>query len=159
MPALSGLVSEGLYAAKHNPAVDYVGPGDRAACATDDLPFNQFDAVLSSGILPTYASITPNICDDMHSCSVATGDTWLATWVPRILARPAYLSGTTALFIIWDEPTPLANVIVAPSVKPGTVSSVPVNHYSLLRATEEMLGLPLLGQASSATSLRTVCGI
>ena len=34
-----------------------------------------------------------------------------------------------------------------------------VDHYSLLRATEEMLGLPLLGEAASATSLRSVFGI
>ena len=31
-----------------------------------------------------------------------------------------------------------------------------VNHYGLLRGTEEMLGLPLLGNAAGATSLRTV---
>lgn len=95
----------------------------------------------------------------MHDCSVASGDQWLATWVPRIVATSSYRSGSTALFIIWDEPTPLANVAVAPSVRPGTVSSVAVDHYSLLRATEEMLGLPLLGQAVSATSLRSVFDI
>ena len=159
MPTNCGLVSEDSYAAKHNPAVYYVGPGDRAACQADDVPFSAFPAVLASGELATYTSITPNICDDMHDCSVASGDQWLATWVPRILATSSYLSGTTALFIIWDEPTPLANVVVAPSVRPGTVSSVAVDHYSLLRATEEMLGLPLLGQAASATSLRSVFGI
>jgi hypothetical protein len=159
MPTNCGLVSEDSYAAKHNPAVYYVGPGDRAACQTDDVPFSAFQSVLTSGELPTYTSITPNICDDMHDCSVTSGDQWLATWVPRILATSSYRSGTTALFIIWDEPTPLGNVVVAPSVRPGTVSSVAVDHYSLLRATEEMLGLPLLGQAVSATSLRGVFGI
>jgi len=159
MPRNCGLVSEDSYAAKHNPAVYFAGLGDRAACQADDVPFSAFLAVLTSGGLPTYTSITPNICDDMHDCSVASGDQWLATWVPRILATSSYRSGTTALFIIWDEPTPLANVVVAPSVRPGTVSSVAVDHYSLLRATEEMLGLPLLGQAASATSLRSVFGI
>jgi len=158
MPSNCGLVSEDSYAAKHNPAVYYVGQGDRAACQADDQPFGQLAAVLNGGDLPTYTSITPNICDDMHDCSVATGDRWLSNWVPRILASPAYLDGTTILFIIWDEPTPVANVVVAPSVQPATVSAVPINHYSLLRTTEEMLGLPLLGQASSATSLRTVFG-
>jgi hypothetical protein len=159
MPTNCGLVSEDSFAAKHNPAVYYVGPGDRAACQADDVPFSASPAVLTSGELRTYTSITPNICDDMHDCSVASGDQWLATWVPRTLATSSYLSGTTALFIIWDEPTPLANVAVAPSVRPGTVSGVAVDHYSLLRATEEMLGLPLLGQAASTTSLRSVFGI
>jgi hypothetical protein len=95
----------------------------------------------------------------MHSCPVATGDQWLATWVPQILDTTSYRAGTTALFIVWDEPTPLANVVVAPTVRPGTVSGTAVNQYSLLRATEEMLGLPLLGQAASAPDLRTIFGI
>jgi hypothetical protein len=159
MPGPCGLVSAGSYAAKHNPAVYYVGGSDRAACQADDVPFTEFPAVLASGELPTYTSITPNICDDMHSCPIATGDQWLATWVPQILNTASYRDGTTALFIVWDEPTPLANVVVAPSVRPGTVSGTAVNQYSLLRATEEMLGLPLLGQAATAPDLRTIFGI
>jgi hypothetical protein len=49
--------------------------------------------------------------------------------------------------------------VVAPSARPGTVSGTTVNHYSLLRATEEMLGLPLLGQAAAAPELRSGFGI
>jgi hypothetical protein len=135
-------VSQDSYAVKHNPAVYYDGPGDRAACHADDVPFGAFSLVLAGGNLPTYTSITPNICDDMHDCSVAAGDRWLARWVPRILATASYESGTTALFVVWDEPTPLANVVVSPSVRAGTVSDVAVDQFSLLRATEEMLGLP-----------------
>jgi hypothetical protein len=159
MPGPCSLVSAGSYAAKHNPAVYYEGGGDRSSCQADDLPFSAFSSVLASGRLPAFTSITPNICDDMHDCSVATGDQWLTTWVPQILATTSYRSGATALFIVWDEPTPLANLVVAPSVRPGTVSGTAVTHYSLLRATEEMLGLPLLGGAATAPDLRTVFGI
>jgi hypothetical protein len=156
MPSPCRLVSEGPYAAKHNPGVYYVNAGDRASCQADNLPFSDFESTLAHGTLPTYTSITPNLCDDMHDCSVATGDQWLATWVPRILTSPTFETGTTALVIVFDEPTPLANVVVAPSMRPGTVSAIPVNHFSLLRATEEMLGLPLLDHAATATSLRAV---
>ena len=159
MPAPCDLVSAGSYAAKHNPAVYYTGLGDRAACTADDLPLTALPGVLESGDLPTFTSITPNICDDMHDCPMATGDQWLATWVPQILNTTSYRSGTTALFIVWDEPSPVANVVAAPSVHPGTVAQVPVDHYSLLRATEEMLRLPLVGAASTATSLRGVFGM
>ncbi len=159
MPSSCGLVSAGSYAAKHNPAVYYVGGGDRAACQADDLPLTAFSSVLGGAAMPTFTSITPNVCDDMHDCPVATGDQWLATWVPRILDTASYRDGTTALFIVWDEPTQLANVVVAPSVRPGTVSGTAVNHYSLLRATEEMLALPLLGQAAVAPELRSALGI
>jgi hypothetical protein len=159
MPGPCSLVSSGSYAAKHNPAVYYAGGDDRSACKADDVPFNAFSSVLASGRLPTFTSITPNICDDMHDCSVATGDQWLATWVPQILATASYRSGTTALFIVWDEPTPLANLEVAPSVRAGTVSGTALTHYSLLRATEQMLGLPLLGGAATAPDLRSAFGI
>ena len=159
MPAACTPVSAGEYAAKHNPAVYYDGPGDAAACAADDLPFGDFAAMLASGMLPTFTSITPNICDDMHDCSVATGDQWLATWLPRIFATASYRSGTTAVFVVWDEPTPVADVVVAPSVRPGTVSSSPVDHYSLLRTTEELLGLPLLGRAATAASMRAALNL
>ena len=159
MPSPCGLASASSYAAKHNPAVYYVGGDDRTACQSDDLPFSAFSGVLASGQLPTFTSITPNICDDMHDCSVAAGDQWLATWVPQILATASYRSGTTAVFIVWDEPTPLANVVVAPSVHPGTVSGTAVSQYSLLRGTEEMLGLPLLAGAATAADLRAAFGI
>ena len=159
MPGPCNLVSQGDYAAKHNPAVYYDGPGDRAACHTDDVSLAGLGGVLSGGSLPTFTSITPNLCDDMHDCSVTAGDRWLASWLPRILATSSYRAGATAVFVVWDEPTPLANVVIAPAVRPGTVSATAVDHYSLLRATEEMLGLPLLGRAASARSLRGVFGI
>jgi hypothetical protein len=60
------------------------------------------------------------------------------------------------VFVVWDEDSPIPNIVIAPSVMPGTTTSTAVNHYGLLRATEEMLGLPLLGDAAGATSLRTV---
>lgn len=159
MPVNCEQVSQGLYAAKHNPAAYYVGAGDSAACQADDVPLSGFPAQLASGTLPTFTSITPNICDDMHDCSVDSGDQWLSTWVPQILDSPAYRSGTTALVVVFDESSPVADVVVAPSVHPGTVAGAAVSHYALLRATEEMLGLPLLGEAASTPSLRAVLGI
>src|SRR4029077_16594155 len=56
------------------------------------------------------------------------------------------------------EDSYVPNIVIAPSVIPGTIASTAVNHYGALRAVEEMLGLPLLGNAATATSLRGVCG-
>jgi hypothetical protein len=50
----------------------------------------------------------------------------------------------------------IPNIAIAPSVIPGTTAATAVKHYGLLRATEEMLGLPLLGNTAGTTSLRTV---
>jgi hypothetical protein len=84
----------------------------------------------------------------------------LARELPPILGSSAYRSGTTAVFVIWDEYTPMPSVVIAPSVRPGTVVSMPVNHFALLGATEELLGLPaFLGSAASAPSLGPTFGI
>lgn len=154
------LTSAGRYAVKHNPAAYYSSAGDRAACQVDDVPLGTTGSgllrdALTSGSLPAFAFITPDLCNDTHDCPVATGDAWLGSWLPMILASDVYRAGRTAVFVVWDEPTPMPNLIVAPSVRPGTVDPDGFDHYSLLRTTEELLGLdPRLGHAASAASMR-----
>jgi hypothetical protein len=103
--------------------------------------------------------IVPNLCDDGHDCSTGTADRWLARAVPAILASAEYRSGTTALFITWDENDAGGSVVpayvVAPSVPAGTVAPGRFDHYSMLRTIEELLALkPLLGAAATAPSMR-----
>jgi len=160
MPTACVLTSSGEYEVKHNPAAYYNGAGDRSACKVDDLPLGSPDSgplarELSAGGLPTFAFITPNLCNDTHDCGVSAGDAWLARWVPRILGSPDYRAGGTALFVVWDEDSPMPNIVVSPSTHPGTVSAASFDHYSLLRTAEEMLGLPLIGAASGANSMRS----
>ncbi|MDQ6727981.1 MAG: alkaline phosphatase family protein [Actinomycetota bacterium] len=159
MPAPCRLVSGGSYAAKHNPASYYTGGTDRAACQADDVPLGSIDAGalakdLAADTLPAFSFVTPDLCHDTHDCSVATGDAWLSSWMPRILSSAAYRSGATAVVLMWDEPTPMPNIMVTPSTPAGTVVPQSFNHYSLLRTTEDMLGLPLLAGAAGAPSMR-----
>lgn len=151
------------YAPKHNPAVYMWGGADRTACQQDDIPMGSATAgpfinALNSNTLPTYALVAPNLCNDTHDsgCGVSTGDQFLKTLLPQILSSQAYRSGKTAVFVVWDEDSYIPNIAIAPPVIPGTTTSTAVSHYGLLRATEEMLGLPLLGNAATATSLRTI---
>jgi phosphatidylinositol-3-phosphatase len=39
-------------------------------------------------------------------------------------------------------------VLLSPLIRPGTVSTVDYNHYSLLRTVEDIFGLPHLGDAA-----------
>ena len=151
------------YAPKHNPALYMWGNADRTGCQHDDIPMGSASAgnlinALNSDTLPTYSLVVPNLCDDTHDfgCGVSTGDQFLKTLLPQILSSQSYRSGTTAVFVVWDEDSPIPNIVIAPSVIPGTTTSKAVSHYGLLRATEEMLGLPLLGKAATATSVRDV---
>jgi hypothetical protein len=54
----------------------------------------------------------------------------------------------------------MPNVIITPSTPPGTLSGTSFSHYSLLRTTEEMLGITtFLGGAGTATSMRSAFGM
>jgi len=39
-------------------------------------------------------------------------------------------------------------VLLSPLIRPGTISTVDYNHYSLLRTIEDIFGLPHLGDAA-----------
>jgi phospholipase C len=152
----------GDYAVRHDPAPYYTTIA--ATCALYDinagtLASGPLASDLAAGTLPTFSFITPNVCNDMHSCPVRAGDDWLRAWLPRILASPAYQAGTTAVFVAWDENEGASGnrvpfLAVAPAIVPGTSATTPFNHYSLLRTTEEMLGLPPLANAATAASMR-----
>jgi phospholipase C len=151
MPTPCALSSLGKYAVKHNPAAYYTGI--RRACARWDVPLSG----LRLDRLPSFAFVTPNLCDDMHDCSVSTGDTWLKRWVTRILASSAYVSGTTVLFVTFDEGSGSSNrvatVVVSPTTAPGTRARAAFDHYSLLKTTEQLLGIPThLGHANDRST-------
>jgi hypothetical protein len=149
----------GLYAASHNPAVYYRDL--RADCRSHDLGLRALQPALDADTLPAFVFITPNICTSMHSCSVTTGDAWLGRIVTRLTASRAYARGTMAVFVTFDESAAddsddrVATLVISPSTQPHTRSSEWFDHYSLLRTTEEMLGVePLLGEARHAPSMR-----
>lgn len=151
MPGTCALESAEAYGVKHNPAAYYAAPEDRAACERDDVALDSFD----TGALPTFAFVSPNLCHDTHDCPVATGDQWLAGFVGKLLASPAYARGDTAVIVWYDEYTPLPNAWLAPSVHPGSRFTTPTDQYALLRTTEDLLGLPEhLAGAADAPSLR-----
>jgi len=151
MPGACDHVTSGSYAARHNPAVYYTNLG--ATCRRDDVPLT-FPLRLSA----RFTFITPNICDDMHSCPVSIGDRWLSQVVPEIVASPQYQARSLVLFITFDEndggPTnQVPTYVVAPSVPRHVRVGLALTHYSLLRTTENLLSLPLLGGARTARSM------
>jgi phospholipase C len=153
MPGDCVRASAALYFVKHNPAVYY--ERGRRNCSRWDVPLApSFARDLRRDRLPAFAFVTPNACNDMHDCSLATGDAWLARWVPRIVGSRAYRSGSTVLMITFDEAegstSRVPTIVVSPSTRQGTRSNARFDHYSLLKTTEQLLGLPLLARAGAA---------
>src|SRR5205807_7877661 len=92
------LTGNSLYAPKHNPMVffDDVTNNNNpnsAYCIAHVRPYSELATDLAQHTVARYNFITPNVCNDMHDCSISTGDTWLANELPKILASQAYLNG------------------------------------------------------------------
>src|SRR5437879_1511840 len=84
--------SSGPYFARHNPFVYYTDiTGNATRCNSHVVDYSNLSTDLAAtSSTPNYAFITPNSCNDMHDCPVATGDTWLSQAVPAILGSPAF---------------------------------------------------------------------
>jgi len=171
--------SSGRYVAHHNPAVYYTPLA--AQCATQDVPMGtttsgNLRTDIDNDTLPAYAFLMPDLCNSTHDCSITTGDDWLASWLPLLLASPAYQAGGTAIFVTWDEGAGgsggedcttnstdqschVPMLVISPSTVPGTRKGAAYTHYSLLKTTEQLLGLTQLGAASSAFSMRAGFGL
>lgn len=152
--ARNGADGSGSYARKHNPAISFTDISrspERCANITD---LTHFDPAAAD-----YGLIIPNLCNDMHDCSVAVGDRFLKDIVPKILSSSAWQSDSV-LFITWDEGTTslrggghIPLLVISNRVPKGFHSSVVHNHYSLLRTIEDAWGLECLNQACAANNL------
>lgn len=158
MPRNCARSDAGRYAVRHNPAAYY---SDLArSCRRRDVPLRKLRTDLSRRRLARFSFITPNLCNDEHDCSVSTGDHWLSQAMPAILSSPGYRAGRTLVIVTYDEGgrpaghDPVYTVVVARSVRPGTVASSRYSHYSTLRTTEAALGLKYLGHARTASGYR-----
>ncbi len=152
MPAPCYLTTSGNYAPKHNPAVYFDDiRTNTTRCDSKDVAFSALSTDLgSASTTPNFAFITPNLCDDMHSCSISTGDNWLKSHVPTILNSPACTVDKCLVVITWDEDNGsygnhVLTIFAGSGAKTGGVSSsVKYTHYSMLRTVEYIFGLPTL---------------
>ncbi|HEY3832264.1 MAG TPA: hypothetical protein VGO03_08225 [Acidimicrobiia bacterium] len=147
--ATSGCSAAGN-AVKHVPALYYFGNDDRSFCDMEVRPLTELDV----DHLPTFAMITPNLCDDGHDCGNSNVDSWLSVHLAAILRGADYRAGTTAVFVCYDEDRPVPNLVVAPTARPGPISSMVASHSAALHTWEEMLGVPVLPSVQQVASLR-----
>lgn len=140
--------SKGQYAAKHNPWADF----DNVP-ASADQPFTAWPA--DPAALPTVAFVVPNMCDDMHDCSIRNGDDWARQ---HLDAYRRWASDHDSLLVVtFDENdgsagNQILTLVTGAGVRPG-VRTESVNHYSVLRTVEDRYGLLPLGGAAKAAPL------
>jgi hypothetical protein len=140
------------YARRHNPWVNF---SDLSPSA--NLPYTSFPSDFTQ--LPTLSFVIPNLCNDMHDCSVSIGDGWLSSHINNYVNWAK--THNSLLILTWDEDddTTSANQVLTlfagANIKPGAYAES-INHYSVLRTLEDMYGLAALGNASAATPITDV---
>jgi len=151
--------NSGMYTKHHNPFVyfeDIAGKNDRCSRV---VPADELTRDIAAGTLPRFVWVTPDKCHDMHDCSVATGDRYLAGLVSRLIRA---LGNHGLVFLTWDEGTTddgccsfaagghIATLLIGGLVRHGARLARPADHYSILRTIEDLWHLPRLRQAGCA---------
>jgi len=140
--------SSGNYARKHNPWVNFTN-----VPSGDNLPYTSFPTDYST--LPTVSWVVPDLCDDMHDCTIATGDTWLKNSLDGYAQWAA--THNSLLIVTFDEDdgsggNNIATLFYGQPVRTGTYTEH-IDHFDVLRTIEDMYGLPFAGNAAGATPI------
>ncbi|MFD4943409.1 alkaline phosphatase family protein [Streptomyces sp. NPDC058239] len=146
----STVCSSGDYAQKHNPWFGFSNVPTSAA-----KTMTQFPADFTA--LPKVSFVVPNLCSDMHDCSVSTGDTWIKN---KLGAYADWAKTHNSLLVVtFDEDNKLSGnriptVFYGQHVTPGSSSGATYNHYNVLRTLEDLAGLTThAGNAASASDI------
>ena len=150
--------SSGRYVKKHNPFLYFRDVAGSRSRRNRVVPFPQLGHDLAHDRLPDFSLLIPNRCNDMHDCSVATGDAWLKAHVAPLLRSPQLRGGV--VFVVFDEGTSdtggggrIEALALGPTVRRGSRFGRATNHYGLLRTIEDAWGLPRLGFSRKGTPI------
>jgi hypothetical protein len=143
--------SSGRYAAKHNPWLAFSN-----LPAAVNQPASAFPADFTK--LPTVAFLVPDLCNDMHDCSVGIGDSWMRSHLDGYAhwAR----ENNSLLFVTFDEDdnasdNRILTFVSGAAVRPGRYGQ-PINHYGVLATIEDLHGLNRLASAATATPITEI---
>lgn len=167
-------VAPGGYTARQNPFVYFHSLLDLGDCSADDLPLDQLTADLRKAEkTPSFSFIAPTLCNSGVTGQCATGategpaaaDAFLSTWIPKILASPAYkadgllivdfaatnppLAAPEAAPAPAGDPLRVGALLLSPFLAPGSTDAAPYNPYSILRSSEDLFGFDPLGLAAA----------
>ena len=143
--------SSGTYRRKHNSWVDF-----STVPAASNLTYASFPADFTT--LPTVSFVTPNMCNDMHDCSIGTGNSWLQSHLDGYAQWAK--THNSLLIVTFDEDNSqslnhIHTTFVGQHVRTGSYPEK-ITHYTVLRTIEAAYGLPALGGAGSVSAITDV---
>jgi hypothetical protein len=143
--------SSGRYMRKHNSWVDFSN-----VPAASNVRYSAFPSDFTQ--LPTVSFVTPDMCNDIHDCSIGTGDSWLKS---NFDAYAQWAKTHNSLLIVtFDEDSgtsvnQIFTTFVGAHVITGSYSES-INHYTILRTLEASYGLPGINNAASKSPILDV---
>jgi phospholipase C len=152
----------GRYVKRHDPFVYFPSISSSPKLCRRVVPAARLDVDLRRDTLPSFAWLSPDLCDDAHDCGLASADRYLADLVPRAMRQ---LGPHGALIVTFDEGSSGRGCcgasggghVLTTIARPGhqLVHRVAgtYNHYSLLAALERHFGVPRLRRAREAKAL------
>ncbi|HZV76053.1 MAG TPA: alkaline phosphatase family protein [Conexibacter sp.] len=184
------------YATRHNPFVYYHSLLDLGDCDANDGALTQLEHDLRSvKSTASLSFVAPNLCNagsespcvDGRPGGLAAADAFLATWVPKILASPAYRADGLLVVAFAgavappagpaagtgtststtpaappapsDQPVRNGALLVSRYAQAGSTAAAAYDPYSLLRSLEDLFALRPLARAAKAGSFApTVLG-
>jgi phosphatidylinositol-3-phosphatase len=124
--------------------------------AASNLRFADFPTDFTT--LPRLSFVVPDLCDDMHDCSVSTGDTWArnhlggyATWAK---------THNSLLLVTFDEDDHSASnriptVFSGAHVAAGKYTEH-ITHYTVLRTLESLTGLGCVASSCAVSPIADI---
>jgi hypothetical protein len=145
----------GNYVKKHNASVNWQGTDVNQIPPECNQQFDAFAGLSDYNLLPTVSFVIPNKINDMHGGTIEDGDIWLQNNLGDYIE---WAKTNNSLFIFTfdeDDNSPsnhIPTLFTGEMVKEGDYTFV-INHFDVLRAIEEMYGLPYAGNADTATTI------
>lgn len=168
---LSPYASNRLYAGKHDPFIYFDNIRSSPSLCNNIKPLSELRDQLKSDSanIPAFTWITPNICNDGHSCPPAVAGAWLNQLVTQITNSTAW-KNNGALYVTWDEGNGgdhsgvspngsitaggggghVLTLVIEPGIKGGTVLNQPLNHYALLKTVETNFNVGLIAMSNNS---------
>ncbi|MER7843457.1 alkaline phosphatase family protein [Kitasatospora sp. NPDC096077] len=145
--------SSGNYAQKHNPWFGFGNVPTSSAYGMDAFPTDYTT-------LPKVSFVVPDLCDDMHDCSVSTGDSWLQSNLDGYAQWAK--SHNSLLVVTFDEDNKLSGnriptMVYGAHVAPGSSTATTYNHYDVLHTLEDLAGVN--AHAGNSANASDITGI
>lgn len=162
MPEPCFLGDTANYAQKHDPFVYFDAIRlNSPRCNQSVVPLTSLQTDMDAGTLPNFIFITPNECNDAHSCLLNIADQWLGNTLMQLVPALDKQGPNYLIVLTWDEGQGnhsccglppraggrIAVVFMSPLVRKNFQDATPYTHYSLLKTISSAWGLPYLRHA------------